>query len=213
MLKSRDLDQFYTSKKISAWCLDKIKSHVDVNTFDYVLEPSAGTGAFFNLFDPKKRIGIDLDPQCDGVIKQDYLSFQNVIGAKYIVIGNPPFGKNSSLAVKFFNHSHFADYICFIVPKTFRKNSVINRLNLHFTLIEDYVVPEYSFVYNNKPYDVPCCFQIWKRTPNKRKKIKILKSHPDFTLVKTLDDADLLIQRVGGGAGTIKTTNLNKWSI
>jgi len=61
---------------------------------------------------------------------------------KYIVIGNPPFGKNSSLVINFFNKSaEFADVITFILPKTFKRVSIQNKLNLNFILIYNEDIP------------------------------------------------------------------------
>ena len=37
---------------------------------------------------------------------------------RYLVVGNPPFGKISSIAIKFFNKSaEYADCIAFIIPE------------------------------------------------------------------------------------------------
>lgn len=97
------------------------------------LEPSAGNGVFYNLF-PQNKYGIDLNPQNDQIIKMDFFNYL-VSDKNVITIGNPPFGKNSSLAVKFFNHAaQFSNMICFIVPKTFQKYSIKQKLNNRFFL-------------------------------------------------------------------------------
>ena len=58
-----------------------------------------------------------------------------------LTIGNPPFGKNSSLAISFFNKAaEFSDIIAFILPQTFSKDSVKNRLNLSFFLIMEVIL-------------------------------------------------------------------------
>ena len=55
---------------------------------------------------------------------------------RYLVVGNPPFGKISSIAIKFFNKSaEYADCIAFIIPRTFKRVSVQNKLNLNFHLM------------------------------------------------------------------------------
>ena len=39
-----------------------------------------------------------------------------------LIVGNPPYGKNCSTAINFFNHAvTISDFIAFIIPKTFRK--------------------------------------------------------------------------------------------
>ena len=75
-------------------------------------------------------------------------------GEKILTLGNPPFGKNASLAQKFFNRSAiYSDAIAFLIPRTFRKASMINRLNRNFHCIFDETVPENQFVFEYKPYD------------------------------------------------------------
>ena len=93
---------------------------------------------------------MDIEPKFDECMLMDYMAFIPHKVESIAVIGNPPFGKNSSLAVKFFNHSaQFADTIAFIVPRTFRKNSLVNRLNENFHLIYEKILPIDSFYLPN----------------------------------------------------------------
>jgi hypothetical protein len=212
---SRKLDQFYTNPEYAKALYRIIESKYELSSFDYILEPSAGTGSFYNLMDPNKRIGLDLDPKSPGIIKQDFLTWTAPLNVNMIAIGNPPFGKNSSLAVKFFNKcSESCSVIAFIVPKTFRKTSIINRLSFHFHLIHDDDLPKNSFVYNDKPYDVPCVFQIWEKKKVKRDVIKTY-SFDDMKAWFTLTDpnsAHICIQRVGQKAGTVKKSHFSSYS-
>jgi len=212
---SRMLDQFYTDPTYARHFYNIVQQHLDLNNADVLLEPSAGSGNFYNLLDPAKRVGLDLDPKASGTIKQDFFTWVAPQSVRVITIGNPPFGKNSSLAVKFFNHAaKFSDAIAFVLPRTFRKDSIINRLNERFHLIYEETVPDNSFVYNNKPYDVWCCAQIWVKKLESRKKIEIL----NFDTVKQWFEivapaqADYSIQRVGGRAGTIRTSDFTSYS-
>jgi hypothetical protein len=202
-LKSKELEQFYTNPKIAKECVEVIKKHFSFDDYDYILEPSAGTGSFFNLLPVSKRIGIDLQPKSAEILEQDFFDYTPLDG-KYLVIGNPPFGKNSKLAIKFFNRSGiFANDIGFVVPNTFNKTSVRNRLDLNFGIVENIPLPKNSFIFNDKEYDVPCSFQIWSRIDEPRKKIILPTTHPDFAFT-TRDQADFAIQRVGAAAGKIK---------
>ena len=212
MPTARQLDQFYTNPKIAKECIDRLNELYPLAHGDVLLEPSAGSGAFYNLLDKDKRIGLDLDPQAEGVICQDYYNFVPDLSLNYIVVGNPPFGKNSSDAVKFFNHSSFASVIGFVLPRTFRKNSIQNRLDLNFHLMDDILLPENSFIFNGEEYNVPSCFQIWSKLKTKREKVKLPTKHQDFDIVKTLNDTDFIIQRVGAGAGTVKIKDLSRWA-
>lgn len=201
-IKKSELDQFYTSQETALYCYNIILKEYDISKFKLFIEPSAGDGAFFKLLPEQKRIGIDIEPRYDGIIKKDFLSFS--ISNKHndiIVIGNPPFGKNSSFAIKFFNKAaEFSNVICFIVPKTFKKASVHNRLDLNFWLKLSVDLPKKSFLLNNIPYDVPCCFQIWERKNIKRNILKISYDNNFFIFVNK-NNADFAIRRVGGNTG------------
>ena len=72
------LDQFYTKEAIAKLCwnhlIDTISFSIDKNIENlFFLEPSAGKGAFYNLMPEHRRIGMDLEPKCDGVKLQDFL--------------------------------------------------------------------------------------------------------------------------------------------
>ena len=204
MQNAAKFDQYYTKPDLAKSCVELLASSVILDHYDVILEPSAGNGSFFNLLPKSKRLGLDIDPFHTDIVKLDYFLFQPDMTQKYLVVGNPPFGKNSNLAVKFFNKSaQFADVIAFILPRTFRKKSIINRLDPFFQLTTETILPKDSFLFENKPYDVPCAFQIWQRHSKKRSIIPIIKSHPDFSFGDK-ETADFAIQRVGGRAGLIR---------
>ena len=50
------LDQFYTIDLVAQQCVDMLKAHVQMDDFDIHLEPSAGTGSFYNCWTWKKLI-------------------------------------------------------------------------------------------------------------------------------------------------------------
>jgi predicted RNA methylase len=212
---SRKLDQFYTNPGYAATFLSAIAHTVDLNKYDHILEPSAGTGSFYNLLDNKRRIGLDLDPKAPGVIRTDFFDWMPPAGKKIITIGNPPFGKNAALAVKFFNRAaEFSDVIAFVIPRTFRKASIINRLAQDFHCVYDETVPDNSFIFNGAAYNVPCAAQIWVRKATPRAKIVTLKLEQIrnwFELVEP-NQSDFAIQRVGGRAGLIRTTDRTNFS-
>jgi hypothetical protein len=205
-MQIKRLDQFFTNHDVVDNCL----STIDVSMYDVVIEPSVGSGSFYNKIVHENIKAIDLEPQFLETIKMDFLKyneytlFDSLMGVNILVIGNPPFGKNSSLAVKFFKHaSTFANTIAFVLPRTFRKPSVQNRLHDHFHLEKEIILPKNSFhTPDGKDVDVPCVWQIWERRSEIREKIIRRITHEDFMFVKR-EDADFLIQRVGGGAGIV----------
>ena len=109
------MDQFYTLPQVARECVDTLLQYVSFDDYDVILEPSAGTGSFFELLPTTKRKGIDLEPKCDHVETMNFFDFVAEPNTSYCVVGNPPFGRISSTAVKFFNHAAtFASVIAFI---------------------------------------------------------------------------------------------------
>ena len=179
------LDQYYTKHSIAAACIDKL----DLNAYDLIIEPSAGAGAFSQYLPKNKLIAIDIEPDDASAIKMDFLDTRPPLDYKYLVVGNPPFGKNSSLAKKFFNHAaNFADVIGFILPRTFRKAKTQNRLNKNFHLISEEILPANSFhLPSGEEFDVSCVFQIWEKRSEERKLIFLEEEHEDFFVIDSDD--------------------------
>lgn len=202
------LDRFYTAESTAAFCL----SQLDLSSYSLIVEPSAGRGSFSNQIE--NCLAFDIDPQAAEIQQQDFLEYTHEKG-NILVVGNPPYGQQSKLAIQFFNKAaEFAQTIAFILPKSFRKDSVQNRLSLDFILVKDVEIPNTIFTLpTGQQIEVPCVFQIWQRTnkPRTKKKAKTTTSLFTFT---TPENADFRIQRVGGNAGKAsfdlsKSTNSN----
>jgi len=183
--RNEGLDKFYTLPNIVDKCIISINTLYDFNIFDLIIEPSAGSGNFLFKLPLHNRIGIDISPDNDEIVEFDFLKYKPDTTKKNILtIGNPPFGKVSSLAVKFFIHSTiFSNVIAFIIPRTFRKVSIQNRLNLNFHLILDEDIPLNPCSFTPKMM-VKCCFQIWERKDIKRQIIKLPTYHIDWEFLK-----------------------------
>jgi len=215
------LDKFYTIETYSKKCIDKVFELYEKLNFDLIIEPSAGNGSFLNQIDSDNKIGIDIEPENTNIIKMDFFDYKPLLTNNILVIGNPPFGKNSSIAIKFFNHSaNYANIIAFIIPRTFRKISVQNKLNQMFHLIYDEEVTTKPCCFTPKMM-VKCCFQIWERRTIKRQIINLPKTHEDWEFMSFGDkdingqptppnNADFALRAYGGKIGDIKTNNLNE---
>ena len=194
---NKSLDQFYTSPEVARECFAYVDHYEGV-----YLEPCAGTGSFYHLFPENRRRGLDIDPKID-VEAADFLTWTPEL-LDVITVSNPPFGKNSSLAVSFFNKAaQFSRVIAFIVPRTFKKKRLVNRLDPSFHLVREVAVPPHAFIFNSQPYDVPCVFQVWERKGELRSLYVIPESSPDFTFT-TSAEASFSCQRVGARAGLIR---------
>ena len=216
MSKQPKLDQFYTKPSI----VEKVLSMIDCSRYELVLEPSAGAGDFLERLPKATRVGVDLEPAHPEVTQQDFFDYvPHLDTTSILTIGNPPFGKNSSLAVRFFNHAaSFSDCIAFIVPRTFRKPSLINRLDDNFHIVSQEILPLDAFYLpSGESYKVPTVFQVWGKKDYKREKIKTETEHKDFEFMKLshgglhptksyfeqCQAADFCVQRVGVNAGEV----------
>ena len=208
-LKRDIIDKFYTKKYVVDICIQIIRDNVEFGIDDAIIEPSSGNGSFIDGIKSlsKNYIFYDLEPEHNEIIQQDYLLYNSdEIKSKYEnihVIGNPPFGRQSSLAIKFIKKScEFADSVSFILPKSFKKDSLKNKIPTKFHLIFEYDLPSHSFLVNEIEYDVPCVFQIWKKMTYNRPVVEKLEPL-HFSFVNKTDDPDISFRRVGVNAGVI----------
>ena len=222
IIRKEGLDKFYTLPECSKKCIDKVCELYDIAGWDLIIEPSAGNGSFLNQIPSNNKIGIDILPDHEDIIKQDFFDYNPPainINKNILVIGNPPFGKVSSLAIKFFNHSaKWANVIAFIIPRTFRKISIQNRLDNKFHLVYDEEIPNNPCCFS-PIMSVKCCFQIWEKKELERSFIDLPKKHDDWEFLKLGKnddngqptpplDADFAMRAYGGNIGEIKTERL-----
>ena len=221
-------DQFYTSPDVAKKCIQILISvlhdpemHPRVLPLSSYLwvEPSAGQGAFLNSIpDTYDKIGIDIEPGPGAdanILKQDFLTWvlppqpPKTNQKPVIIFGNPPFGRQSSLAKAFIAHSckiASTSVIAFILPRSFVKPSMSCAFESHFHCIHTSDVERNAFVLGggagggDASYDVPCVFQIWqKRSVPRMVHEKITEK--GFQYVKGTDPHDIVIRRVGVYAG------------
>ena len=208
---ARSLDQFFTKRDVAVQCLKMLDQVVQTVPEDWLwIEPSAGGGVFYDLLNYPK-IGLDIMSQRADVMQVDFLSWQpGQVRRKIAVVGNPPFGKNASMARRFFDHAaSFADLVAFILPRTFEKPSFTNRLNGHMHLVHTQILDECSFEFEGEPYAVPTVFQIWEKRTVRRLLVESIRTHRDFDFVSK-SAADFAFQRVGARAGLVSEEGLAK---
>lgn len=211
-LSRNPIDKYYTKRDIVDMCIQLVKKYVKIRkTMDIVVEPSAGSGVFYNAI---SRVCnnirmFDIFPDSDIVLKKDFLEVspdnicpgQDITKMTIHTIGNPPFGRQSSLAIKFIKHaSNFSKTISFILPKSFKKDSMRRAFPLSFHLLYECDLPEKSFTVNGEDHDSPCVFQIWERRQTNRKIIEPLEPN-GYVFVKKEKEPMLSLRRVGVYAG------------
>lgn len=206
MMDHKLLDLFYTNVGIARQCIAFTEEKIAKGRRVHYLEPACGTGSFSKQLE--NCVSVDIQPRMKGAKKADFFKlekknlFPKIKTSKICVIGNPPFGKNSSLAVRFFNHAtSFGDVIAFIVPKTFKKASLQRKLNKNFWLLAEMEIPKNSFTLGDELHDTPSVFQIWERREKSRSTPKVDLENDIVEFVKTPEEADLAVRRVGGRTG------------
>lgn len=201
---SKALDKFYTNPTLVALCYNQIP---DLADYDLLVEPSAGSGAFLQHPLPASIAvkAYDILPEGANIISVDFLTLKPTeirgTAKRVLTIGNPPFGRNCSSALKFINQAAgYSDTIAFILPKSFKKVSTQNKVSLAFELVSTIDLPANGFLLDGTVYDVPCVFQVWRRGLVPRDKLVTRTTTSLFTFT-TANKAQLSVRRVGVYAG------------
>lgn len=212
--KNGGRDDYLTLPDVANKCVNLLATSLKFKPA-LLVEPSAGAGDFlYALKDwggkmrKVPQLALDVHPLAPGIKQQSWFDCTARLPKKTVVVGNPPWGMSASMAIKFFNHAaHLrAKVIAFIVPMTFRKASVLKRLDDRYELVADMPLERRSFYIlpKREVVEVPSCFQIWRRLPKgqRRRKPRSLVSTL-FRFVKDDDDWDYAVRRVGGRAGKL----------
>jgi hypothetical protein len=189
---------FFTKPEIAKRLIDE--THIE--RFKLVIEPSAGDGSFSRQIDGYQW-ALDIDPKHPSITKCDFLKFQyngEVDRKDILCIGNPPFGPNGSLALAFIKKcAEIADTIAFILPLSYKKESMQARIPEYYHLAKQIDLPLENALLDGEPQEVPVIFQIWERKWYLRPK-PIHLPPVGFSYVKR-DQAHFCVRRVGMRAG------------
>ena len=201
-------EQYYTPKDLADELVKLTLKAIPRATERTFLEPAGGTGSFIealNMAGITAVTSVDKYPMHPGVIQADFLEWETK-DTDLLTISNPPFGRNNALSVPFFNRAaKFSSHIAFLVPRSWRKWSVQNRLDTRFHLVLDVdVAVQYEDVLGAKiakRNDLRTCFQIWE----KRLELRPVIAVPDngFIQKSSPDEADLAVRVFGYGCGTV----------
>ena len=204
-------EQFYTPEELAIKLTKQLAVLVGGLEGKLVIEPAGGTGAFVKAakeLGAKKVISFDIEPKSADITLGDFLEADLTAVTGAITISNPPFGRNNSLSIPFFNKAaKHSDYIAFIVPRSWRKWSVINRLDRDFHLIHDqdlsidYVDETGEMVWQKS--NLRTCFQVWQRQGKQRELIKV----QDMGLISKVSpkEADVALTVFGYSCGLVRT--------
>jgi predicted RNA methylase len=209
-------EQYYTPGGTSGYCVEVmsrvISGGVGGKLRDKMwLEPAGGTGSFIDALvasgiNLSQIVSYDIEPKhpacclTGNFLDEDISSLSGCI-----TLTNPPFGRANKLSIPFFNKcAQVAIYIGFIVPKSWRKWSVIDRLDPYFHCVHDEEL-SIDYVYDGDKASkgkLSTVFQIWEKRGYVREKIQV----EDRGYIKKVkpQDADVSLTIFGRGCGRVK---------
>lgn len=203
-------EQYYTPSTTASAIVERLLKQVPDAQDRTWIEPAGGTGTFIEAAKASgvsSILSFDIEPHHPLVKRGNFLK-QKLTVSDAVAIGNPPFGRNNALSVPFFNAcAKHCDVICFIVPKSWRKWSVINRLDQSFHLLDDYELEiNYEGVDGvglSQKFWLNTVVQTWERRESPRGKFTV----EDRGVIKraTPRTADVSLTIFGFGCGSLKT--------
>lgn len=203
-------EQYYTPVDLAEKLFREVSELVPGLESRTVIEPAGGTGAFIKAaqkFGVGSLISFDIEPKHSAVTHQDFLDAE-LVDFDAVTISNPPFGRNNSLSIPFFNKAaEHSEFICFIVPRSWRKWSVINRLDRRFHLVSDRDIQidyeDASGAKLSQRTSLNTCFQVWQR----KDYLRPIYSVADQGLIEKTDaeSADVALTIFGFGCGKVST--------
>ena len=166
-LSSDSIDKYYTLDDVACKCL----SALCIENYDFVVEPSAGSGAFYNAISHKNKIGIDIEPDNKNILKQDWFSYDISNRHKNVlVVGNPPFGRYHSLSSAFLKKAFsFVNVktVAFILPDVYKKYTRQRIIPRDWRIQDIINIGENAFMFDGKVRHIPCSFFIFDKSPGK----------------------------------------------
>ena len=197
---------------------------VPLSRFDAVVEPSCSDGALRDLLTSDGVAPLCFDAASTNLApREDFVKWMPAHAFLHddddeggggggatakstcLVVGVAPYGPHATRGVACFNHAaRFADVIALVVPRTFCKTTIRNRLDRHFFLVAQYD-------------DAAEVGQIWvhgasrslvrsssSSLPPLRPLVALRSETSDFTFVSARDGV-IAIRRVGENAGRVFT--------
>jgi len=159
------LDQYFTKTSVVHRCLKQLKN---IGRYDLIVEPSAGAGAFLLSVNHRNKVGIDVDPKHDDILKQDFLKFH--IDQRYLnvlVFGNPPYGRYHHLSKAFIQHAmSFPNVktIDFILLNVYRKHTRQRIIPSDWRIASITDLGRDSFTIDGEDYHVPTSFFVFDKS-------------------------------------------------
>ena len=177
MHSAKELDKYYTKSDVVEKCINSI--HESLDKYDFIIEPSAGDGAFFKQIKSKNKLGVDIAPENKKIKKANFLKLKlDKEYKKILIIGNPPFGINHSLSTAFLEYSfNFKDVktIGFILPNVYKKHTRQKIIPNNWRIKKIVDLGKNAFSFNGNTRHVPCSFFIFDKSKGKDLRVDVNK--------------------------------------
>tara|TARA_R110002012_G_scaffold49534_2_gene128188 strand:- start:147 stop:983 length:837 start_codon:yes stop_codon:yes gene_type:complete len=196
-------DAYFTSEVSSEWAVRLLEGRGWVSDRTVTLEPCVGNGSLVRDV-PGEVVGCDLiDHGYPGVIIEDYLSSSQ--RSVDCVFTNPPFGRMGSLAMKIMGKAMGdSDRVAMILPASFRKISMVDKINPMFHCVLDEMLPDMNYVLpDGSVRKVVTVFQMWERRDVRRLRVKDVLHYSTWVQRVSPGDADFAFRTQGSSAGKV----------
>ncbi len=197
------LSKYYTRPEVAQECTMLFDQYIGPDTL--IIEPSAGAGAFLDVAHGP-ILGYDVAPDHPRVAARDFirdgLSPALADLDDIALLGNPPFGRRSSLAIEFVNRGlQQAGTVGFILPASFRRWDTQRKINRRARLVLDHALPDEAFSFIGRPYSLRSTFQVWTvrdEFPDLRLREAPAVSHPDFQITEYCPQSPSALRHLDG---------------
>ena len=193
-------DAYFTKDESALFCQSALDKHGWLG--GSILEPCVDGGSLVSGLSNVTALDIN-DYGYPLNFKMDFFDYQT--SDRYdLVFTNPPFGRAGSVAGKILNHAtNFSDRVAFILPQSFRKISLIDRINPWFHPVSDLDLPTESYVLpDGSERVVRTCFQMWERRDYERQRFNKTPYTEFFSRVSKTD-GEYAFRTQGSSAGKI----------
>lgn len=121
-----------------------------------------------------------------------------------VVVGTPAFGADGTAPLAVINHAAtFADYVALLLPASFARNALKDRVDPFLELVFEQTFPEQLAIIDGELEPVRVVFQIWKKRSGARLEREDITSHAEFEFAADPKDANFLVRGRGPDIGQV----------
>ena len=195
-------DAYFTSTTSAEFCRSILKERNWVSPNSVTLEPCCGNGSLLSGL-PGKILCSDLHDYGVGATIENYLEAPPK--ECNLIFTNPPFGRAGSLALEFLKKATTeCNRVAFILPASFRKISLLDRVPATHSLVADYVLPSQSYLLpDGSTRIVQTTFQLWERSLAPRPKLVKIAPYQTYTKRVPANEAEFAFRTQGSSAGRV----------